>query len=500
MPFLIPAVSFLAGILVWKWFPAVIPAYALFWLIPALWFLRSRKCFSVLLALSWVFLGILYAHADRFVDPHSLVHQVDGKEKLLCGWVESLPEIRTHGRRVRLSFILKVPRTLEHGRGRAQVFLINPGKIPKAGDEVWVVGKLQKPARRTGQSFDYEKYLYSQGIDAVVYGFGWRSLKILMSHEPGFSEKLRSSIAKRILDFSSGQSAVIFQAMVLGTRGSLASELKENFFKTGTSHLLAISGLNIALAAGSFYLILIFCGVSRKTSAILAIIFTFAQVLVSGAGYPVLRAGWMAGAAFSGIALNRPGRSLNFFFFALLLVLLNETRAVYSVSFQLSFLSVFAMIVCFPWWQESRFKDLWAVPLAVFVGTFPAVLHHFEGFSTVSWLANLLAIPLFHFTLLTLLAALFFSWIPWAGNLLFKLPDLFLGLSLNWIEFCAGFPWSYREMNSPGFVWTSGYYLLFLGFVWLRFQRGRSVFADAAKNLAGLTNGLRKKWGREASK
>lgn len=474
-PFLLPAVSFLAGVLLWYAVPVKAPAYLLFWLLPALWFFRGRKIFPFLFALSWFSLGILFAHADRYPLANSIVQSADGKEVLLSGTVEALPEIKTQGRKVSLSFVLEVSPGNKKGEGRVQVFLINPGKIPAAGSRVWVLGKLEKPKNRPGQVFDYARYLYSQGIETVLYGFGGRSLRISGPGKTSFIEKIRGKINARIDESSSGRSGIIFKALILGTRGSVEAGLKEAFFKTGTSHLLAISGLNIALAAGSFYLCLIVLGLDRRCAGISAVGFTFFQVLISGSGFPVLRAGWMAGGTFLAVLLGRPKHSLNLFFLALLLVLLQNTRAVYSVSFQLSFLSVFSMIVCFPWWEESRFKDLWAVPFAVFLGTFPAVLYHFGGVSLVSWLANFFAIPLFHFTLLTLLTALLFSWVPWAGKILFLVPEFFLNGALSWIRFCADLPYSYVYLPRPGQGWIFSYYAVFLGMVWLKNFSGISI-------------------------
>lgn len=481
VPFFLPAASFLAGILLWQMVPLKAAAYFLFWAMPALWFMRGRKGFPLLFALIWFLLGALYAAADRQHDPNSIAHAANGKETLLLGTVESLPEIKTQGRKVSLSFVLEVSPESGKGSGRVQVFLINSGKIPAAGSKVWVLGKLDRPKNRPGQVFDYARYLYSQGIETVLYGFGGRSLRISAPGKNSFIEKVRGKINARIDAVSSGRSAIIFKALILGTRGSVDTTLKEAFFKTGTSHLLAISGLNIALAAGSFYLCLIMFGLDRRWAGICAVFFTFFQVLISGSGFPVLRAGWMAGGTFLAVLLGRPKHSLNLFFLALLLVLLPNTRAVYSVSFQLSFLSVFAMIVCFPWWEESRFKDLWAVPLAVFLGTFPAVLYHFGGVSLVSWPANFFAIPLFHFTLLSLLTALLFSWLPLVSKFLFAVPDFFLNGALSWIMFCAKIPYSYVYLPRPNPVWILFYYLIFLGIVWLKNFEGENFKRSARR-------------------
>lgn len=430
--------------------------------------------------------------------PRSIALNALGNEVLLLGRVVSLPEIKTQGKKVSLSFVLDISAEHNKGEGLVQVSLINPGKTPETGDLVWVLGKLDKPKNRFGQVFDYSLYLYSQGIETVLYGFGKKSLRISLKGNPSLIDKIRMRIGKTISLFSSGRSEIIFKALILGTRGSVEPKLKEMFFKTGTSHLLAISGLNIALVAGSFYLCLIIFLVNRRYAAIAAIFFTVFQVLISGSGYPVLRSGWMAGASFLAIALERPKHSLNLFFLALLLVLLADTRAVYSVSFQLSFLSVFSMIVCSRWWEQRRFKDIWAVPLAVSIGTFPVVVYHFGGFSLISIAANFFAIPLFHFTLLSLLSALLFSWIPLAGKLLFSVSIFFLSAALGWIRFCAGIPGSYVYFQHPDIRLISIYYFIFFGVVWIKNLGAKRLRPLKGRLPQGVLRFLRRYSGKNA--
>ncbi len=479
-PFFWLSAPFLAGILCFEWIPVRLPVFLMFFLLPALGFSIRSRGFLPALCLAWFFLGVLYSYADHFQPPDAVERFSAGSEFVrVKGEVNSLPEIKIKGKKRTVSFVLDSREVSRHSaRGKVQVYLINPKISPGPGDFLSLYGKLEPP-KSFSRDFDYPEYLRSQGITAVFQGIGWRSVFILKKGHSSWIFRIREKIAETIGRYAGGRDGAVFKALVLGTRAGLDSETKDIFFRSGTSHLLAISGLNIALVAGTFYLILIACGIERRMASFFGILFSFFQVGVAGMGYPVLRAGWMAGAGFLAIVLNRPRHSLNLFFLALLCVLLPDTRAAGNVSFQLSFLSVLSMIVFFPLWEEWKWKDFWAVPLAVTLGTFPVVLGHFGGISTVGWPANFFAVPLFHFTLLSVLMGLVLAWVPPAAFLFFSTASFFLKATLAWIYFCASHPWSYARIGPLSAFQTAGYYLVLAVLILL--GRSRSENARGRK-------------------
>lgn len=204
-----------------------------------------------------------------------------------------------------------------------------------------------------------------------------------------------------------------------------------------TEHLLAISGMNIALFAGSLYMMALACGLPRGPSAVLASAAAWAQVLVSGADFPVLRAGWMAAAGFGAVAAGRDRRPLNVFCMAFLFVLGANTQAVWNVSFQLSFLSVGSLMVFMPFFTRRPAGIFWAGPLAIFFGTFPAAVYHFGIFSWISWPANFLAVPLFHFGQIAVLFSLLTAFLPPVSKVLGNAAAFFLEAGTEWIRLCA---------------------------------------------------------------
>jgi len=343
------------------------------------------------------------------------------------------------------------------------VFLYQPSRAPEAGEQLRLFGKLQIPQPPVNPGgFDYRRYLSQQAIDMIFTGYGPRSIRTLKKGDFPFTQRgiffLQNRIAQKIDKLFSGQIKVLFKAFILGTRKGMDPETKSDFVKTGTSHLLAISGLNIALVSGSFYFFLIFMRVPQKLAAALALIVCILQVLIAGPEAPVERAGCMAGIFFLSTLMAREKNSWNTFFLAFFLLLYADTHAIQSVSFQLSFLSVFSLMVFMKGLRRWPSLECIMGSLACLAGTFPMVLYHFNLFSPVSIFANLGAIPFFHLALLTGLAGMTSDFFPFLGAGLAACAKFFILCGLRWIHFFALPKWGYFFLPRPSWVKIFAYY------------------------------------------
>ena len=231
------------------------------------------------------------------------------------------------------------------------------------------------------------------------------------------------------------------------------------FLPAPSSHLLAISGLNISLVAGTFYFFLMTLRLPQKLTAVCALLLVFAYALIAGFGLPVQRAAWMAGASFVALLLERERHTLNAFFLAFFILLVIHTRSLTSVSFQLSFISVFSLIVLVPsLWDRLHWKEHLGEGFAVMAGTFPLILYYFNIFSPLGILANFLAIPLFHLALLASGISLFMGNVPFLGGFFIQAAEFFLEAGLVWIHFLAQFDGAYFYVATPALLSVVLYY------------------------------------------
>ena len=439
-----------------------------------LWFLRPRRCFLAFFVLVVGCSGILWARLDAYV-PANAVQNFTGPGRVtLKGIVSSLPEIKSRGKKKTVSFVLSAQSlTQEEGgrrkffkvRGDVQTCLLQSFVLPQVGDTLRIFGELSAPKQVLNPGeFDYGSFLAQQNIRAVFQTIGQKSVRIVQvgsRFSPGrILAVTRRSLAALIDKLYVASEAAILKALVLGLRSDVAPEVRSQFMKTGTIHLLAISGLNITMIAGTFYLMFLFSGLGYRKTSFLTILIVIVYVGLAGAGIPVQRAGYGSVLVLCGVLLGRPANLLNALCFAFFVLLLWNPKSLWNIGFQLSFLSVFSLILVLP--LLSRFSA-WTLSmgssLAVLFGTFPVVLYHFNIFSPISILANLVAIPLFDAALFSALFALIVSGVPFANLLLIRVSSWILRIGLFWIKYLSTWWWGYWFLERPSLRLLVAYYL-----------------------------------------
>lgn len=226
------------------------------------------------------------------------------------------------------------------------------------GDEIRVRGKLERPERLG--DFDYPSYLAKDDIYAqvsfpetekIASGKGSRLKQILAQAKLGFENNL-----ERILP---EPHAAFLKGLILGERESLPEELVENFKRTGTTHIVALSGYNITLVANFFLGTLIFLTVPYRFSFWITTFGIAIFVILTGASPSVVRAGIMG---ILVLIASREGRIYsvtNALAFAAALMLFHNPRILrFDAAFQLSFLATLGLIFLSPHTERGLDKIL----------------------------------------------------------------------------------------------------------------------------------------------
>lgn len=255
---------------------------------------------------------------------------------------------------------------------------------------------------------DYEAYLFSQGIRATGYVYG-RYVPVRLDAEPGFLDlhRTRASISRRIKRILDGDpQAGIISALAVGDRQDIDIAGWELLRRTGTSHLVAISGLHLSLVSGLVFILVRYCwgawtfGCKRlpaqKAAAMVALLVAVIYAALAGFSVPTQRALIMLAVVYFALMRSRQGFRIRVLAIALLLVLTFDPLAVLGPGFWLSFTAVTIIIYFAAVSPVSRsWLDGVRVQLAISLGLVPVTLLFFQGASLVSPVANLLAIPVY---------------------------------------------------------------------------------------------------------
>ena len=315
------------------------------------------------------------------------------------------------------------------------------------GDGLRVVMRIEKTDTIRLGTFDYGQFLLVNGFTGRCYvrSADWQPQNVSASHIPGLDRlriralQLRHRLLSRYhtLATADDASASLVAAMTLGDRTGLSREQRDVFATSGTAHILALSGLHMGILFGLFTLLPVFW---RRSAVVVVFVvaLSWGFALLTGLSVSVVRSAVMLTVA--SLCAMRGWRTsvINVLCFAALIILLFSPLALFDVGFQLSFLSVLAILMLMPvldsFWSERNLfnhpflRVLWgllAVGFAAQVGTAPLVAFCFGHLPLYFLLSTLVAIPCAYAILWLSLCYLLLP-LPCIGSLL-----LFVAGSMN---------------------------------------------------------------------
>ncbi|HMS85890.1 MAG TPA: DNA internalization-related competence protein ComEC/Rec2 [Nitrospira sp.] len=326
-----------------------------------------------------------------------------------------------------------------HPPARLRLVWRNPGFALHHGDRVTVHGRYHPPQGGLNPGgFDYAAYLEHQGIDLVGTIAGTQAVTLLESGSGSSRwcvwnkiDHWRTSIREASIQSLHQPALGIVLGMIIGERGYIEQELQDWFMATGTVHLLSISGSHLGLVGAVVYWIvklfivrmpttIVLTITRRLTLSQLAMLVTWPAVvlytLLAGAELATVRSLVMITMAMVAVWLGHDRHLHHTMAIALFLIVWHDPRAIFDISFQLSFLSVFVMIqmisLTAPWDQEPiQDENGWGSRAARYgtsalsfsavltMTTFPLVAFYFNQVPWLGMLTNLVAIPLTGFIL-----------------------------------------------------------------------------------------------------
>ena len=504
--------AWLAGILIGLSLEAGILPVALLLLaaLPAGLLLRllGRSLWPVLLVVV-LLAGLLRIEAWE-VTVRSLA--VQGKETVtLRGRIVNDPEATAR----RIKFVLSVAEINREGEttrpeAKALVYASPPPSLLsqrddpyfRYGDTLLLEGELRQP--QVFEDFNYPSYLSHQGISGILWV---RNAELISQGEgrpasawKGWMFGLRRNLAEELQEALPEPHSALAQALLLGLRGQLPADVKEDFRQTGAAHLLAISGLHVGvLIAMTMMAATWIFGRRSPAYLLLALAAIWFYVLVSGFPVSVLLAGIMGSVFLAALALGRPRSALPSLALSAAVMVGIEPKVLGQISFQLSFTALAGIVLVLPlhskisesitrraaasgsWlkhlaWQAGNWiSSALIVSLGATLATWPLVASNFDRIPLASIPATLLALPAMPFILGGSLAT---------GGL--GLAHPLLGQFAGWITFVplSYLLWLSSVLPSPGIpgTWVGtpvvlAWYGLLLGLI---FVPGRVARAQGA--------------------
>lgn len=321
---------------------------------------------------------------------------LDNKNIILRAFVSSFPENADN----KVSFIV---RSKINDRWYKVRVTCNKDIKIFYGDMVKISGKLKVPQGKTNRfGFDYKEYLKSKGVLYTIFA---KELYIIYPAK-GFLNMLNRFSYR--LDYLISTSfdkelSSLIKGLILGNKSTIAEDIYKDFQRSGLAHLLAVSGGNVGVLC-AFVEVLhrrILRFYNRGTNLlIILVIIIFA--IITGLSSSVLRASIMAIIYYLGKVVYRNPDTLNSLGISALFMLIINPLYLFDIGFQLSFLSVLSILIfykpIFNYLYEIKIpkniSSLVAVSIAAQILILPFLAYYFCEVSIISFLTNIIAVPL----------------------------------------------------------------------------------------------------------
>ncbi len=295
------------------------------------------------------------------------------------------------------------------------------------GDYIQVRAALTPPSPRPVYpgGYQFARYAFFQSIGAVGYSVSdVRQFKAPEELTRTFLHQVhatRLSLSEHLSELLPKDRASIASALLTGIRGHIPDTIVENMRIAGLGHLLAISGLHMAIVmSGCYFLLRIILAAipytalhapTKQIAAIGALLLGVCYLTLTGFPVSAIRAYLMVGMFFVALLLNRLNEPLRPVAWAAVIILLLDPSSLITPGFQMSFSAVIALVAVYAYLRDKRAKKgfiqrSWKQKTLLYIGailmtsfiagtaTTPIALYHFGRLTHYNLLANLAGIPL----------------------------------------------------------------------------------------------------------
>lgn len=339
----------------------------------------------------------------------------------------------------------------------------------KVGSEIKLTGKFKDLNKMSYESFDYGRYLRSMGYKGLIYLKDYSIVGNNLMYE--YIYKAKSYISNTIRYLYKTNSDFI-NSMMLGQKDDLSQNEKLMFTRTGTSHIIAISGLHTGILSG---LIIFMMGKINKIYKLIVLsTMMFIYSAMVGNSPSIIRAIMFMISLYLSFFLDRKMDKISTLSFVGILFVINNPYIIYNISFQLSFLATLSIIYFYGYINNKLNIKIISLTLSANILTIPIIYYNFEGIPLVSILGNIIIVPFVGIIIyLAMLSLILFNINIYISSIVVYINRFILETIYVLLEKISNLDFAYIVIEEPKLYYVIIYYIVV--FLYMIYKEAKTI-------------------------
>ena len=343
-------------------------------------------------------------------------------------------------------------------------FLVNDyskNKDLDIGKVVKVNGKYKSLDNMKFENFDYGRYIRSIGYEGLIYIDKYEiinnsNIYLFIGNIKEYVKDTFRYLYKEKSDF--------INSIILGKKEYLSEEEKEIFTRTGTSHIIAISGLHTGLLCGMIAFIM--GGINRYYKLVILSMLMILYSLMVGSSPSIVRSIFFMIVLYLSVFLERKRDGISTLSLIGIFFIINNPYIIYNISFQLSFLATLSIIYFYGYINEIFKISLVSLTISANILTIPLVYYNFKGMPLLTIVSNMIIVPFMGVIIyLSVTSIIIFIINLWVAKLVACFNKYIIDIIYYLLSKISTFNFAYIEIDNPKLYYVIIYYIILFSYM-----------------------------------
>ena len=331
----------------------------------------------------------------------------------------------------------------------------------KIGKIVKINGSIKSLDNMIYDNFYYGRYVKSMGYEGIIITKGYTILgeNQLYIYVGELKNYIRDNFRYLYKDNSD-----FINSLILGRTNDLSDDEKDMFSKTGTSHVIAISGMHTGILCSMIAIII--KGINKIYKLIILTLIMILYCIIVGFSPSISRAIVFMVIMYLAVFIKRKRDGISTLSLIGALLLINNPYIIYNTSFQLSFLATLSIIYFYKIINTYIGNGIIAISIAANILTMPVVYYTFKGIPMLFIIGNLIIIPVISIIMtLSIISVILFQFSVFLSKILVYLNKSIIIMVYYLLDKLSIMKLAYIEVNNPKLFYVTFYYILIFSYM-----------------------------------